>query len=564
MNSINVKVMAKKKLYLLLVFFLVAVGGLFYIFFLTKVGAVRVSPIEVAKGLNDPRDVAVDSAGDIYFVDIELGILGVVRNGDNFPRTLITGLTSPAGLDFDGSERFLYFTERLKGVIRRIEKNDIATNPEPPISATDGRVGTILTRMVDTAGIRYVPGTDSFLFTENTCDNQGKIKRYNYNTGELTTILTGLDCPWAAVEMTDGTIVFTILGAPPRVGVLKSGETVPTYYTSWGPVYGGNLDANNNLYFTLQMGNSVYGYIGEIPNGGFYPTGIFATGGNMRALDVSGGYLYWGEQAGQPNGRIMKIKIPQMTYSQIIDGTVGGTIETEFGDTITFPAGAFTGTQAFNLTIGGVNQAMDNPSYTIFPRSYNFSPSYDFKKSPATVTFSYLKEDLLGKSASTLRVYKWNDTTKVWELVGGTVDDTAKTLTVSLDSFTTLGVMAEGDQSQAGAPDFVQQIEWLPPLSAGKVTTEQNLNVRFAIQKAGKRIEVSGTKFWFGEVAGGHREEFIPAFGNGVYSYDLKLKDYSWIKTGAYQIEVDAPGQIHTFLRFNIKGSGKVLGVFSF
>lgn len=548
--------MVKKYLYFLLVFFLVTVGGLF--FYSTEVRAARVSPIPVASGLNDPRDVAVDSAGDIYFVDYELNLLGVVRNGENFTRTLITGLEAPSGLDFDGTEEFLYFTERTSGLIRRIKKYDIVNNPETPIPATDrSKVGTLFFGMINTAGIRYVPGSDTFLVTENTGDSLGTIKRINFNTWEPTTILTGLDCPWAVVEIADGTIVFTILGAPPRVGVLKPGETIPTYYASWGPVYGGNLDANNNLYFTLQHGNSVYGLIGEIPNGGFYPTGIYATGGNMRALDVSAGYLYWGEQAWQPNGRILKIKIPQLTYSQVIDGTIGGTIETDFGDTINFPAGAFVGTQAFTLTIGGVNQAMDNPSYTIFPRSYNFSPSYTFnKKDPVTISFSYLKEDLLGRSASSLRVYKWNDTTKAWELIGGTVDDSAKTLTASLDSFSTLGVMIEGDQSQAGAPEIAKpdyQIEWLSPLTTGKVNTEQTLNFRFAIQKAGSRVEVPGTRFWFGDLTGTYREgPFTPTFENGVYTYGLKLKNYTWIKIGVYQIEVESPGQSNAILRFNI------------
>jgi hypothetical protein len=136
-------------------------------------------------------------------------------------------------------------------------------------------------------------------------------------------------------------------------------------------------------------------------------------------------------------------RIPS-SYAQPIEASLGGSLETALGDTLTVPPGAL----AENTTITGDIAPLPTPpppGLRALSRAYTFGPAGLTFQLPTTLVLSYTDEDLglwgQGADPSTLRVYVYDSTNGTWQLLGGTVDFSERTLTVQVDHFSTFAVM---------------------------------------------------------------------------------------------------------------------------
>lgn len=65
----------------------------------------------------------------------------------------------------------------------------------------------------------------------------------------------------------------------------------------------------------------------------------------------------------------------------------------------------------------------------------NFGPHGIQFNEPAEVELSYKMADLTGIDENSLKVFYFNETTQLWELIGGVVDTSKKKITVYLPHF---------------------------------------------------------------------------------------------------------------------------------
>ncbi len=520
-----------------------------------------VEPTVILTGLNDPRDLVINDVGDIFYVDYEIGNLAVLRNGAVNPVSLLFDLNRPAGLAFDSAGN-LYYTERGAGTLKRITGTTLSDNN----AIIPSEITTILTGLENPADVTVYPAApDRVYFVENA--KPGTIKYYDTETKTVTTVLTNLDYPWSLAVASDGTLVFSELGKD-RAGYLPPGETVPQYLKTYGPIYGLSFDQSDNIFFTLGIGATNFGILGEVFSGGTGGTGIYATEGNMRVPDVYQDYIYWGEQAAKPNGRILKIPIPETSYAQIVDGTTGAVIETDFGDTITIPAGAFDTTETITVDIGAIPESLD-PTAAIIPRTYVFGPSGLTFDPPISLSFHYTEADLKDHNDSELKVYYYDTVLQDWVLVGGTVDEVAHTLTVSVDHFSTYGVFVEGTEGEMGSPEVPPvkkySVEWLPPLTHAKITPGQTLPVSFALKDLqGNFVKNSSVKVriydeqgnsteWFDAEKKAQGAPYVRILEN-FYHFLFQTKDYPWMSGGKlYSLEVRFDDISPFTLKFPVK-----------
>ena len=557
----------RKRKFLIIETLVIILAAFFFGGLLVREADAYIEPTVIYSGINDPRDLVINNNGDIFYVDYEMGNLAMLRGGTT-QIPLMYNLQDPAGLAFDSNWN-LYYTERGAGTLKRITASAL----DGSHAISPGEITTILTGLSNPADV--TASSTKVYFAENI--EVGTIKYYDTADGQVYTVLTGIKYPWSVAVRSDGMVVYSELGKN-RIQYLEVGETVPKIINSYGPVYGVAFDADDNCFFTLGIGNTNFGILGEVFADSKAGTGIYATEGNMRVPDVYEGYVYWGEQAGYPNGRILKIPIPETSYAQIINGNDGGTIETDFGDVLTVPAGAYASNETITIDIKSVPETL-NPTDIIIPRTYTFGPSpLNFSPSISMV-FHYTKADLKGHAASELHVYYWDKTIADWVYIAGTVDEAAHTLTVPIDHFSTYGVFAAESEGGIGPPETparpIRHIEWLPPLSNAVITAGQTLPIRFALADAegnfiadetmevGLRDDEGNFTGWFNTTKVRGSDSYVQIQG-GKYHLNLQTKDYSWITGGElYTLEVKFDDVRPFALKFPIKakhGSGNPIG----
>jgi hypothetical protein len=130
------------------------------------------------------------------------------------------------------------------------------------------------------------------------------------------------------------------------------------------------------------------------------------------------------------------------TGSATIDPGAGGTISLPSGQaSVSIPAGALQGTTGLTVTITQVS-ATAPPGFKFLGTVYQFTvgglDSYTFNI-PVTLTFSFNPSRV--PSGVTPAIYYYDDTTGQWVNIGGTVNWTNDTITVTVDHFTNYAVM---------------------------------------------------------------------------------------------------------------------------
>jgi len=140
----------------------------------------------------------------------------------------------------------------------------------------------------------------------------------------------------------------------------------------------------------------------------------------------------------------------ESSYAVAIDAGAGGGLMTDFGDELTVPAGALSEDTTITVNIETL-PAAPPPSYLAITRAYRFEPEGITFSTPVTVTFSYSEGDVpFGCNPADLNVYVFNGATGEWDLVGGTVDSEAHTVTVQLTHFSIYALFAPLDADGDG------------------------------------------------------------------------------------------------------------------
>ncbi len=128
------------------------------------------------------------------------------------------------------------------------------------------------------------------------------------------------------------------------------------------------------------------------------------------------------ERANALNMALMEVE--EFSYSQLVPASTGGTLY--FGEfTFYVPPGALD-----EDTIISITQTSDSYIQMDFgPDGTQFDP-------PATMTVSYATANLRNLKPSNLSISWFNTATNQWVNIGGTVDQVAKTVSVSISHFT--------------------------------------------------------------------------------------------------------------------------------
>jgi N-acetylneuraminic acid mutarotase len=123
------------------------------------------------------------------------------------------------------------------------------------------------------------------------------------------------------------------------------------------------------------------------------------------------------------------------TESRRLRAPAGGIIVTAAGDQLIVPAGSLA---SDTLITSDITPLTPPPpaGVRVISRRYQFGPSGTTFSPAATLVLHYTDEDVVGGLAPTnLRVMVYNSVTSNWELVGGVVDQAARTVTVTIDHF---------------------------------------------------------------------------------------------------------------------------------
>jgi hypothetical protein len=147
-----------------------------------------------------------------------------------------------------------------------------------------------------------------------------------------------------------------------------------------------------------------------------------------------------------------------------ITASGGGTLQTASADTLSVPAGALTSDTVLTSTLQPAPQEAPTGLVAI-ARAYDFGPDGTVFNIPVTAVFNYTDEDLAGGlvDPATLRVYVYDSLAQEWQLLGGTVDMVAKTITVQITHFSDFAIFgnmpaaidADGDAVSNAADNCV-------------------------------------------------------------------------------------------------------------
>ena len=212
------------------------------------------------------------------------------------------------------------------------------------------------------------------------------------------------------------------------------------------------------------------------------------------------GFVPHSEAAGTES---LAISCAQTSYSEPMTVAAGGTLATDYGDMLTVPAGALTADTSVSLDIGEPPAIPLPPGVVGLPRAYTFGPSGLTFEDPATVVFSYAGVDIGSADPASLQVYIFNSLTDTWDLLGGVVDTTAKTITVELGHFSTYGLFRDGgvdtdgdqckdgkevgpDEKQGGRRDWQNPWDYFNPEKVFTPVTQTVADIIRVVQQFNK------------------------------------------------------------------------------
>jgi sugar lactone lactonase YvrE len=132
--------------------------------------------------------------------------------------TVVTsGLGALENLEFDGRGGF-YLSAIIDGKILHLDHS--------------GNVTTVLSNLDHPAGLRISGRSLYFLTGNNFGDTKGTLQRLDLDTGEATTLLTGLPSPNGLLLLPDGDLLFSQLTFPPR-GIDRYSPATGQHTKSW-------------------------------------------------------------------------------------------------------------------------------------------------------------------------------------------------------------------------------------------------------------------------------------------------------------------------------------------
>lgn len=222
-------------------------------------------------------------------------------------------------------------------------------------------------------------------------------------------------------------------------------------WTYWGvPLLGLTKDSKNNIYAGWGEKNAVSGVDVKYRkwNGTSWENAVFL----RNVTEADSPYLYqdiwdnqhfiWTEKnQGTGKWEIWYSILP--TYWATIDNGGGSLIVNPNNVTmvtLTVPSGALVSSTAISAAIGPLPESA-NPNYVTVPRSYYFGPSGQTFSKNYTTVYTYTAEELAGGDPQQLGAYVWNGQTNAWNYLTGTVNTTAKTLTIKANHFSLFGMM---------------------------------------------------------------------------------------------------------------------------
>ena len=198
-------------------------------------------------------------------------------------------------------------------------------------------------------------------------------------------------------------------------------------------LYGGSFNVDNSTTVTAAVYDAVYGEWSPAATASF------------TILPVIPGNSGGGGSTAQPVNN---------TGSATLNPATGGTVwlgNDEVG--VTIPDGALQGSSDVNVTIQNASSPPAAPSgFMLLGSVYQFTVGgadhYTFN-SPVTLTFSFDPSQI--PAGETPAVYYWDNATSQWVDIGGTVNWTNDTITVTVDHFTKYAVFAT-KTAQAAKP----------------------------------------------------------------------------------------------------------------
>jgi hypothetical protein len=192
----------------------------------------------------------------------------------------------------------------------------------------------------------------------------------------------------------------------------------------------------------------------ELPNFQLTLDGTISTSGQIMLGN-------WSCECG--NGSFSLARVESETAA-LVTSSAGGTLLTASGDALNVPAGALA---ADTLLTSLVQPAQAEPPHGLaaIARAYDFGPDGTIFNTPVTAVFNYTDDDLAGGlvDPATLRVYVYDSLAQQWQLLGGTVDTLAKTITVQITHFSDFAIFgnmpaaidADGDAVSNAADNCV-------------------------------------------------------------------------------------------------------------
>lgn len=152
--------------------------------------------------------------------------------------------------------------------------------------------------------------------------------------------------------------------------------------------------------------------------------------------------------------------IERVAPSQPVTGDVigqdGGTVALSDGKaSVTFPAGAFSGTGSVTITPTSTYSTVPSGWKLVGTNAFDFTLLINqlvvktFSK-PVVLTFSYSNGDVSGIDESTLAVFFWDSATNQWMSLGGTVDLIDNHISANSTHFTLFAVFGKPATTSAG------------------------------------------------------------------------------------------------------------------
>jgi serine/threonine-protein kinase len=237
------------------------------------------SPQALVTGQSYAIDIAIDSAGNIYWANQGNGLLLKLPKGSTNPTVLLSGLQNVQGVGVDAVGN-VYYDEYFQGTLYRL----------PPRSSTP----QVLQTGLDYPNFMSVAADGTVFFvTGQTCGD--KIVRFNPTTNTITTMLTA-PTPHDTAHGFGGLFIhpsgdlYYTTCQYNTINRLPAGTSTPQVTLNAPYPSGISVDNQGNLFYTLYLNG-----IDVLPYGSTTPM-VIASGpsayGHQMALDSSGDIFY--------------------------------------------------------------------------------------------------------------------------------------------------------------------------------------------------------------------------------------------------------------------------------